>query len=112
MMTSHDTTIIMVLVSLFAALHPEAAIGASFGCMFFVAFKNADTLMQKLFYTGASWGGGYSVGLATDGVTSMLSAFLAACFTIAVVSSIARSVDEGDLPEWLSKLIRLWRGIK
>lgn len=111
-MTSHDATVMLLVISLFAAMHPQAAVGAAFGCMFFLAVSNATGLVQKAVLTLVSWGAGYSVGLWIEGSLAMLAAFMSACFAVVVLTSLASAFEQERLPLWLVKLIKIWRGTK
>lgn len=102
-------------------LHPGSAMGASFGCVFFVLLPDPvvtsflSKLLRKIGLTVVSWGFGYAVGIAFSNGSSMLAAIIGAAVASGVLGSINLMVkNDGDLPQWMSSLInailRLKRG--
>lgn len=102
-------------------LHPGSAMGASFGCVFFILLPDPVVtswflkLLRKIALTVVSWGFGYAAGIALYNGTSMLMALIAAATASGILGSINLMVkNEGDLPLWMSSVInailRLKRG--
>ena len=102
-------------------LHPGSAMGASFGCVFFILLPDPVTtswvqkLIRKFGLTVVSWGFGYAVGIAFSNGSSMLAAIIGAAVASGVLGAINLMVkNDGDLPQWMSSLInailRLKRG--
>jgi hypothetical protein len=102
-------------------LHPGSAMGASFGCVFFVLLPDPvvasffSKLLRKMGLTVVSWGFGYAVGIAFSNGSSMLAAIIGAAVASGVLGALNLMVkNDGDLPQWLSSLInailRLKRG--
>lgn len=102
---------------LLQALQPAAAMGAAFGCVFFMAFpdpKSPLVFLRKLGLLAFSWGLGYAVGkdvgsfgMAWAVVVSALAATLMGALNLMVR-------NDGPLPDWfkslLNALIRIKRG--
>jgi hypothetical protein len=102
-------------------LHPGSAMGASFGCVFFILLPDPVVsswflkLIRKIGLTIVSWGFGYAVGIAFSSNSSMLVAVIGAAVASGVLGAINLMVkNDGDLPQWMSSLInailRLKRG--
>lgn len=114
----------LVAVSVWAVmeqLHPGSAMGASFGCVFFVLLPDPvvtsffSKLLRKMGLTVVSWGFGYAVGIAFSNGSSMLMAIIGAAVASGVLGALNLMVkNDGDLPQWMSSLInailRLKRG--
>lgn len=107
--------------SVLEQLHPGSAMGASFGCVFFVLLPDpviaswSQKLIRKIGLTVVSWGFGYAVGIAFSNGSSMLAAIIGAAVASGVLGAINLMVkNDGDLPQWMSSLInailRLKRG--
>ena len=107
--------------SVLEQLHPGSAMGASFGCVFFILLPDPVTaswsqkLIRKFGLTVVSWGFGYAVGIAFSNGSSMLAAIIGAAVASGVLGAINLMVkNDGDLPQWMSSLInailRLKRG--
>jgi hypothetical protein len=99
--------------ALIAQLHPGAAMGASFGCVFFVFLPDPTVggrlfkLVRKTGLTVVSWGFGYAVGIAIGGTWAMLTAVLGGALAAAVLGALNLMVlNDGDLPNWLNSVIR------
>ena len=107
--------------SVLEQLHPGSAMGASFGCVFFILLPDpvvsswSQKLIRKVGLTVVSWGFGYAVGIAFSNGSSMLAAIIGAAVASGVLGAINLMVkNDGDLPQWMSSLInailRLKRG--
>jgi len=107
--------------SILEQLHPGSAMGASFGCVFFVLLPDPVVsswflkLIRKIGLTVVSWGFGYAVGIAFSSNSSMLAAVIGAAVASAVLGALNLMVkNDGDLPQWMSSMInailRLKRG--
>lgn len=115
-------TVVFVYVwAVMEQLHPGSAMGASFGCVFFILLPDpvvsslASKLLRKMGLTVVSWGFGYAVGIAFSNGSSMLAAIIGAAVASGVLGAINLMVkNDGDLPQWMSSLInailRLKRG--
>lgn len=108
-------------------MHGMSAIGASFGCLFFIMLPDPKVdkwigftgwllaLLRKITLTVLSWGIGYSVGYAFDNKASMLMAIVGGGVGATVLGMINLMVkNDGDLPPWMnstiSAILRLKRG--
>jgi hypothetical protein len=111
----------MSLYAVLEQLHPGSAMGASFGCVFFILLPDPVVeswiikLIRKIGLTVVSWGFGYAVGIAFSSNSSMLAAVIGAAVASGVLGAINLMVkNDGDLPQWMSSLInailRLKRG--
>lgn len=99
--------------ALIAQLHPASAMGASFGCVFFVFLPDPTAggrlfkFFRKMGLTVVSWGFGYAAGIAVGGSVAMLSAVLGGALAAAVLGALNLMVlNDGDLPNWLSSVIK------
>lgn len=94
-------------------LHPGSAMGASFGCVFFIFLPDPTAggmlfkFARKLGLAVVSWGFGYATGIAVGGALSMLAALLGGALAAAVLGALNLMVlNDGDLPHWLTSIIR------
>lgn len=101
-----------LLVAVAASLHPWAAIGAGFGCCFFMAWPNSTRLSQRLFLLVFSWGMGYAGGVFWFGagppwdnramlVAGTISALVAVVFT----GLFHVAAKGGPLPPWFESIL-------
>lgn len=104
---------LLYLGALAAQLHPGAAMGASFGCVFFMFLPDPTVggwgfkLFRKSCLTLVSWGFGYAAGIAVGGTGAMFAAVFGGSLAAAVLGALNLMVlNNGDLPAWLSSLIR------
>lgn len=104
---------LMYLGALAAQLHPGAAMGASFGCVFFIFLPDPTVggwvfkCFRKTSLTVVSWGFGYAAGIAMGGTGAMLAAVLGSSLAAAILGALNLMVlNDGDLPNWLSSMIR------
>ena len=102
-------------------LHPGSAMGASFGCVFFILLPDpvvsnwVVSLLRKFGLTLVSWGFGYAMGIAFSSNSSMLAAVIGAALASGVLGALNLMVkNNGDLPQWMSSainaILRLKRG--
>lgn len=108
-------------------MHGMSAIGASFGCLFFIMLPDPKVdnwtgftgwvlaLLRKIILTTLSWGIGYSVGYAFDNKASMLMAILGGGLGATILGVFNLMIkNDADLPPWLtstvSAVLRLKRG--
>lgn len=103
----------LYVLALAAQLHPGAAMGASFGCVFFMFLPDPTVggrtfkFFRKTSLTVVSWGFGYAVGIAVGGTGAMVAAVLGSSLAAAILGALNLMVlNNGDLPNWLSSLIR------
>lgn len=94
-------------------LHPGSAMGASFGCVFFIFLPDPTAggmvfkFIRKLGLAIVSWGFGYATGIAVGGAVSMLAALLGGALAAAVLGALNLMVlNDGDLPHWLTSIVR------
>jgi hypothetical protein len=94
-------------------LHPGAAMGASFGCVFFIFLPDPTVggmcfrFVRKLGLAIVSWGFGYATGIAVGSAVAMLAAIIGSALAAAVLGALNLMVlNDGDLPHWLATLIR------
>lgn len=99
-------------------LHPMSAIGASFGCVFFIMLPDPVVekwrgvigwflkLSRKIALTILSWGVGYAVGILFLNNASMLMAILGGALGSTVLGMFNLMIkNDADLPQWLSSLV-------
>lgn len=94
-------------------LHPGAAMGASFGCVFFIFLPDPTAggmlfkFARKLGLAIVSWGFGYATGIAVGGTIAMLAALFGGALAAAVLGALNLMVlNDGDLPHWLVSIMR------
>lgn len=96
-----------------ANMHPWAAIGAAFGCCFFLTRPPAGTKWHDIALLCAfSWGMGYGAGvfLYGEGPPYSAKAMVVASFVSALSSVVFASwwyviENRGALPEWMQGLM-------
>lgn len=99
--------------ALIVQLHPGAAMGASFGCVFFIFLPDPTAggalfkFVRKLGLTVVSWGFGYAAAIAVGGSAAMLFGVLGGALASAVLGALNLMVlNDGDLPNWLNSVIK------
>lgn len=89
-------------------LHPGAATGAAFGCVFFMFFPDPQgkmVLTRKIGLLIFSWGAGYAIGKDVSGFNM---AWAIGISTVAATLAGAANLmigNNGPLPEWLKSTI-------
>ena len=85
-MTNQVATI--SLLAILALMEPHSAIGAVFGCCFYLAMPNANTVRQVVLYTIASAGIGYAAGITIyANEMKMLVSSITSATCVAVLTS-------------------------
>lgn len=99
--------------AMISQLHPGSAMGASFGCVFFIFLPDPTVggmifkFARKLGLAIVSWGFGYATGIAIGGTLAMLAALLGGALAAAILGALNLMVlNDGDLPHWLTSIIR------
>lgn len=111
-MTDGKSGAVLLIGSAGLILHPWAAIGAAFGCCFFLAMPSATRGMGRLGLGVFSWGIGYAAGVFAYGdgppwdskamlVAACVAALAAVCFT-GIFHAVAKG---GPLPPWLESTL-------
>lgn len=107
------------LAALLAPVHPWAAIGASFGCCFFLTTPAAAQGLRRVMLGLFSWGCGYAAGTFFFGEgppwsqkAMLISAVVGAL--AAVLATVVHGMisSNGQLPPWaesLLKVVTTWR---
>jgi hypothetical protein len=112
------STAIVLLTALALYVNPYVAIGASFGCVFFLQYPSVLSLGRRIALAFFSWGLGYATGVFWYGQgppwvpEGLLPALAAAALGSAVFTAMAAMVEkDGKLPDWLEAVIKLfpWR---
>ena len=95
-----------------AFINPYAAIGASFGCVFFLQYPSAQSVAGKLWSCALTWAIGYGAGTFWygSGPPWLPQAFLpsliaAALGTFVLTASAAMISNNGGLPLWADTLL-------
>lgn len=95
-------------------LHPGAAMGASFGCIFFIFLPDPGgdhwvfKLTRKVGLTVFSWGIGYATGTFAGGDGAMFAAVLGGALGAVVMGAFNLMVkNDAPLPGWLDSLLKL-----
>lgn len=111
--TGWFTAFALFVWAMIAQLHPGAAMGASFGCVFFIFLPDATVggmyfkFARKLGLAIVSWGFGYATGIAVGGTIAMLAALFGGALAAAVLGALNLMVlNDGDLPHWLTSIVR------
>lgn len=95
------------LLAFLAAVNPHSAIGAVFGCCFYLAMPSVNTVKQVILYTIASVGIGYAAGItlfAND--MPMLVSAITSATCVAVLTS-AHGIIKERLMDLINLLINL-----
>lgn len=118
----NETMSCVVIAGLYACsvleqLHPGAAMGASFGCFFFLVYPDPtsgnwfEKFLRKFALLIFSWGAGYSVGSGLSTSENyqgwaMLSGIAGSCLAAAIGGALNLMVrNNGPLPQWLGDIV-------
>lgn len=99
------------MMGVFQALHPQAAMGASFGCFFFLAFPDRGGVGRKILLLVFSWGIGYATGTGVAvspdwGGYAMASAVVCSALASAVFGVVNLMIrNDGPMPKWLDNVL-------
>ena len=111
--TGWFTAFALFVWAMIGQLHPGAAMGASFGCVFFIFLPDPTVggmyfkFARKLGLAIVSWGFGYATGIAVGGTIAMLAALFGGALAAAVLGALNLMVlNDGDLPHWLTTIVR------
>lgn len=110
--SSVSTGVFAALGALAAWVHPEAAIGASSGAMFFLLSSEEQTTHKKLGYATVSLCVGYATGLTASEGWAMLTSAGSAAVAVVTLGSLTRAIEAGELANVLKLLIDFLRGRK
>lgn len=109
----------MFMGAMVVQLHPGSAMGASFGCVFFMFLPDPTggiwvfKLLRKMGLTVVSWGFGYAAGIAVGGDAAMLFAVLGAALAATILGALNLMVkNDGNLPAWLDNILKAVLRIK
>jgi hypothetical protein len=104
---------VLLVGTMAGQLHPGSAMGASFGCVFFIFLPDATAggrvfkFVRKVALAVVSWGFGYATGIAIGGAVAMLVALLGGALAAAILGALNLMVlNDGELPHWLTSVIR------
>ena len=100
-----EETLILTLFAFIGLVDPHAAMGAAFGCMFYLSVPKEENESRFLLPI-VSLGIGYSAGVAIGEPHTMWSSLVFAALGSTVLTVLhAMIVSGGSLPEWLQYLI-------
>lgn len=103
--------------SIIEQLHPGAAMGASFGCFFFLAFADPtkgtwlEKMVRKTMLLVFSWGVGYAFGAGVAASpewkdVAMFAAVAGSALGATIFGALNLMVrNDGPLPRWLSAIV-------
>ena len=95
------------LLAIIALMEPHSAIGAVFGCCFYLAMPHTNTVRQVILYTIASAGIGYSAGTTVfANEMQMLVSAITSATCVAVLTS-AHGLIRERLMDLFNLLINL-----
>lgn len=104
--------LLAVVTGTLAALHPWAAAGASFGCIFYLMTPAVLEGWRKAGYTVASWGLGYGVGVAIYGggppydESAMIAAGVGSALIVMILTvTLGAGEKGGPLPPIVSDIL-------
>ena len=101
--------ILLGIVAMFAAIDGHAALGAAFGCVFYLAMPQTVAPWRQVMFTIASYGLGYSAGVSVYGTDKqMLASSIVAALIVALLAGVMGLI-QNKTPELLELLLRLWR---
>lgn len=101
------------LLAALAALHPWAAIGAAFGCCFFMAYPPKKTsYLARLGLTAFSWGIGYAhgvwwypIGPPYDPSAMLPAVALSAVGVVIGLAAVKMMERNSPLPLWVEGIL-------
>ena len=97
------------VVAAFALIDGHAALGAGFGCMFYLAMPQAVSMARQVMLTIASYGLGYAAGVSVYGTDKqMLVSAITAALIVALLTGVVGLIQH-KTPELIELLLRLWR---
>lgn len=112
MWESLGQALLALITGTLAALHPWAAAGASFGCVFYLMTPAVLEPWRKAGYTVASWGIGYAGGIFAYGggppylEQAMLVSALTSCLVVMLLTITLGAGDKGGpLPPLVSDIL-------
>lgn len=101
-----------VFTTLLAATHPYAAIGAAFGCVFFLTVPIAAHGWKRIKLCVSSWGIGYAAGVffygegpPWDEKAMMVATFMSALGAVMFTAFYYVIDKSGPLPPWLESIL-------
>lgn len=104
--------VVGAFLGIVSLLHPWAATGAAFGCLFYLAMPNPLNMGRKFLMTLVSWSVGYGAGVFSYGEgppwtqKAMVVSILASALAAVVLTSIHSFIQSGSaLPPWLSAIL-------
>lgn len=98
-------TLALSIFTIIGLMNPAAAIGSSFGCMFYLSIPKTDG-ESRLLLPIVSWGIGYATGVAVGDPHTMWSSIVAAALgstALTVLHSVI--LHDNDMPKWIKYLI-------
>lgn len=102
----NETTALSALLML-VVVDPQSAIGAIFGCCFYLAMPSTNTFRQTMLYTMSSAGIGYSAGISVWALQApMLVSSIVSASVVALLISL-HTVIKDRLMDLISLLINL-----
>lgn len=112
LLTNSDAAILAAAVSIAAWINADAAIGSSFGAMFFMLSNGGLPVVKRFAYASISLCVGYGAGLACSQEWAMLVSLLSASVAVVTITSLSKSIESGELSGALKLFIDLARGKK
>lgn len=110
LLTNSDAAILAAAVSIAAWINADAAIGSSFGAMFFMLSNERHPFGKRFAYATISLCLGYAAGLASPEGWTMIVSLLSASVAVVTITSLSKSIESGELSGALKLFIDLARG--
>lgn len=101
-----------IVAAILAALHPWAAAGAAFGCVFYLMMPAAITGWRRAGLAAVSWGVGYGAGVFWYGggppyleKAMLVSAITSSLAVVVLTAAYGMSERGGPLPQWAGDIL-------
>ena len=100
---------LVFIIGALATIDGHAALGAAFGCCFFLAMPQDTTTGRRFLFTVSSYGLGYAAGVSVYGTDKqMLVSSIVAALIVALLIGVTGLI-QNKTPELIELLLRLWR---
>ena len=94
---SADTIFAVAAFSIAAWINADAAVGATFGSMFFMLNSENHALPKRLGYGAISAVVGYAAGITASDSWAMLTSAAAAAVAVATLTALSRAIESEGL---------------
>lgn len=109
LITNGDVVVVAAVAAVAAWINADAAIGASFGAMFFLLSSEERAPRKRLGYASISLCIGYGAGVAASDGWGVLLSGVVASVAVVTLTTLSRKIESGDLAGAAKMLIDVVR---